>query len=548
VISQPLRLWHTVRWWHLMQFWGHLWFRLYRPCPDLRPPPSLREPRAGWRPYGRTVSMIGPTRFRFLNVEQELVSAADWNRPDWPKLWLYNLHYFDDLAAEGAATRAGWHHELIRRWIAENPPGQGNGWEPYPLSLRLVNWVKWALAGNALGAEAVQSLAVQTRWLRRRLEIHLLGNHIWANAKALVFAGAFFQGEDTSVWLADGLRLLDRELREQVLCDGGHFERSPMYSSIVLEDLLDLIALARVFPDVLASWRVDTWRTIAGKMLRWLEAMSHPDGQIGFFNDCAVGIALSPAQLREQAHRLGIESQLPPMSGIIRLEPSGYVRMQKGPAFLLVDTAPVGPDDQPGHTHADTLSFELSWRGRRVFTNSGTSTYVADRQRLWERSTAAHNTVTVDGENSSEVWGGFRVGRRARPFDVRCGESNEQLTLEASHDGYNWLSGRPVQRRQIVLGDGELRIRDEVVGSGAHDVVGYLHLHPDVQAARVAENAIRLSAPGVKMMLSSEDGALTVEQGYYCPEFGKRLPRAVIVWRRSGPLPIEFEVRIAEAA
>ena len=139
----------------------------------------------------------------FSDRHPTAVEAADWNRPDWPKLWLYNLHYFDDLVAEGAATRGGWHYELIRRWIAENPPGQGNGWEPYPVSLRLVNWVKWALAGNALGAEAVQSLAVQTRWLRRRLEIHLLGNHIWANAKALVFAGAFFQGEAPSVWLAD---------------------------------------------------------------------------------------------------------------------------------------------------------------------------------------------------------------------------------------------------------------------------------------------------------------------------------------------------------
>ena len=106
-----------------------------------------------------------------------------------------------------------------------------------------------------------------------------------------------------------------------------------MYSSIVLEDLLDLIALARAFPDALPSWRVDTWRTTAGKMLSWLEAMSHPDGQVGFFNDCVVGIALPPAQLSEQARRLGIESQVPPVSGIMRLEPSGYVRMQKGPGI-----------------------------------------------------------------------------------------------------------------------------------------------------------------------------------------------------------------------
>ena len=124
--------------------------------------------------------MTGPMKFRFLSVERTIGGAKDWNRADWPKLWLYNLHYFDDLAADEAAARAEWHRALVSRWMSENPPGQGNGWEPYPTSLRIVNWVKWSLAGNALSLEAVHSLALQARWLRKRLEFHLLGNHLWA--------------------------------------------------------------------------------------------------------------------------------------------------------------------------------------------------------------------------------------------------------------------------------------------------------------------------------------------------------------------------------
>ena len=123
-------------------------------------------------------------------------SAGDWNRADWPKLWLYNLHYFDDLVADGAEGRADWHRALISRWIAENLPAAGNGWEPYPISLRLVNWCKWLLAGNEPVEGMLDSMAVQARYLSKRLERHLLGNHLWANLKALIFVGTFFEGRD----------------------------------------------------------------------------------------------------------------------------------------------------------------------------------------------------------------------------------------------------------------------------------------------------------------------------------------------------------------
>ena len=85
------------------------------------------------------------------------------------------------------------------------------------------------------------------------------------------------------------------------------------------------------------------------------------------------------------------------------------------PPFLLVcDVAPIGPDHLPAHAHADTLSFELSFKGRRVFVNSGTSEYGLSAERQRQRGTAAHNTLVLDEENSSEVWAGFRVARRAR--------------------------------------------------------------------------------------------------------------------------------------
>ena len=423
-IDRYRRWLHTVRYLRPVQIYGRLWFRLYRPRPDLRPAPPLRQPTGAFMtPARRLPSMTGPLRFVFLNETHDLDGPDDWNNPAWEKLWLYNLHYFDDLNAQDAAAREDWHRALIQRWIVENPPGQGNGWEPYPLSLRIVNWIKWALAGHPLEAAWIHSLAVQVRFLRRRLEHHLLGNHLFANAKALVCAGLFFQGEEAEEWLHTGLRLLQRELPEQVLGDGGHFERSPMYHSIILEDLLDLLNLAGIYRDAFLRLKRSfrPGRQPCKACARWLKALCHPDGEISFFNDAALDIACSPLALEDYAERLGLGTLPEPEAGITHLPDSGYIRLQQNFTIALLDVGPVGPDYSPGHAHADTLSFELSLFGQRVLVNSGTSCYGLGPERLRQRGTAAHNTVVVDGENSSEVWGGFRVAGRARPTGIDVG-------------------------------------------------------------------------------------------------------------------------------
>ena len=229
--------------------------------------------------------MRSPTRFRFLNVEGELVKPGDWNSEAFAKLWLYNLHYFDDLNAEAAIERVDWHRVLIHRWIEENPPGTGNGWEPYPLSLRIINWIKWYFSGNELDAPASHSLTVQVRFLMCRLERHILGNHLFVNAKALVFAGCFFEGEEAKAWLLKGLSILDCQIPEQILRDGGQFERSTMYHALAYEDMLDLLNLSKAFPGQFDALEMGPreWGKIIEGMGRWLRVMCHPDGEIAFF-------------------------------------------------------------------------------------------------------------------------------------------------------------------------------------------------------------------------------------------------------------------------
>ncbi len=469
--------------------------------------------------------------FRFLNQDQTLSGVDAWNDARCDKLWLYNLHYFDDLCAVGASDRIVWHKQLIEKWIAENPPAIGNGWEPYPTSLRIVNWIKWSLGGNQLTNGALQSLAIQSRWLSKRVEHHLLANHLFVNAKALVFAGMFFQGLEADSWLNQGLRILAREIPEQVLADGGHFELSPMYHAIILEDILDLINACQNWPSVVALQQTSALRAAAQRMLTWLEIMSHPDGDVSFFNDAAFGIAPRLIDVSQYANRLGVHvQQFDSSKEIHHLQQSGYIRAQKGAAVLLADVGRIGPDYQPGHAHADTLSFEFSLGEQRIFVNSGTSTYKSGAQRSLERSTAAHNTIEINHANSSEVWGGFRVARRAQPFGIECVEAETALAITASHTGYQRLVGRPTHQRMWKLSRGSLTVTDQIKGecSGA---IARLYLHPSV---KVLKNNMLTLANGQQLRYSTNGAIVTIVDSVWHPEFGKNVSNTCLVLTLSG--------------
>ena len=398
---------------------------------------------------GRVKRSLPPLRSR----------AGAWVEPVWYqpvplqrqcRLQQYMLHYHERP-----------NDDLVRAWIVANPPGRGVGWEPYPLSRRVTNWIKWVLSGGNATPEIRRSLASQAEWLARRLEYHLLGNHLFANAKALVFAGCFFQAE---AWLRKGLDLLQREIPEQILSDGGHFERSPMYHSLILEDVLDLVNLSRVYPGLLPDWS-----PVAARMSGWLKQLLHPDGQISFFNDSTFGVAPEPHLLFEFAARLVIQADS------VQLSESGYIRIENDTTVVLFDAGPIGPDYQPGHAHADTLSFELSHRGQRLLVNSGISTYEAGPERQLQRGTSAHNTVRVGGSDQSEVWSAFRVARRARPFEVH---TDRRSWAEADHDGSHRLKTPVTHRRRIELHQDRLAITDTLDGRGPHEIELFFHTHP----------------------------------------------------------------------
>lgn len=526
-LEKLLRLFNTVRYLRGEQIAYRLYYRfgrrlvLRRACI-----PVVAQRRAGLPPW--TGMRFMPARdgsdssFRFLGMIGRLDSRDDWNDPSKSKLWLYNLHYLDDLDAVDAETRHQRQVELLERWMRDNPPMSGNGWEPYPLSVRIVNLVKWFARQAASRPNWDASLARQTQALAVQIEFHILGNHLFANGKALVFAGAFLAGSAAEDWLQTGLRILDRAVAEQFLADGGHVELSPMYHAALLWDLCELINLAQWSGHPELQARTDGWRQVLARGLGWLAAMTHPDGDLAFFNDAAIGIAPRFAQLAEYAATLGVEA-VPPAAPagdaiVVRdLTASGYVALdlpQDGK--LLVDVAQVGPDYQPGHAHADTLSLELSLFGQRVLVNSGTSCYGESAERHRQRGTASHSTLTVDSENSSEVWAGFRVARRARPQDLSIAGDAGAVSVSCAHDGYRRLPGKVTHRRTWHLTPFSLTVTDLLDGHFTEAVARFF-LHPDV---RPADCNLLVLAGGQTVRLQVEGGTARIVASTWHPQFG----------------------------
>ncbi len=477
-------------------------------------------------------------RFTFLNEVVTFKKEIDWQVPEKGRLWRYNLHYFQYLLVNGGLDLTSG-MSLVQDWIKHNPMGTQDAWDPYPVSLRLVNWAKF-LAINTLPEDSLRtithSMVEQTRWLTKHLEYHLLGNHLFKNGKALVFMGTCFTGVEAERWLQKGIDIIGEELDEQVLDDGGHFERSPMYHSMILEDCLDILNILTQ-----GELREKVLEKV-GRMGAFLEAMCHPDGQISLFNDAAFGIEAEPAKLFAYYTRLtGMEVRCSG-DGVIALADSGYfVFSPNTKNKMIIDCGPVGPKYQPGHAHCDTLSFELSVQGKRVIVDSGCYQYVDGDIRRYNRGNSGHNTVTIDKRNQSEVWAAHRCGRKAQPVGVEWGESEGRCFFYGGHDGYKRLPGNPLHFRKVIQDDEGWLLQDTIQGQGIHAVESRLHVHPDMNVEVNGAEAVIRFRDEVMLTVRAQSGTgIGLEKGWYCPEFGiKKVCEVLVLRNRKAKLPFE---------
>jgi uncharacterized heparinase superfamily protein len=497
-------------------------------------------------------------RLTLLNEQLPFRGGDDWHLLggcDSYRLWFHTLHYHEWLLDLGGA-----HADLLARhladWLAVCPPGAPGftqyAWNSYAIATRLGNWFRlyhglpasfWAARPELHGA-FLESMAVQAAYLDSHLEWDLRANHLLRDALGLAWAGRFFEGDAAARWLRRATRLAVDQAEEQVLPDGGHFERSPTYHIQVMEDLLSLALLV----EDPAAWEAlgQTWR----RMGYWLAWVRHPDGDVPLLNDGGLGTGCEAGRMLELGECLGVSIDAAPWRGGRHFPDTGLVAWHGWPWTVFFDVGPLGPDCQPGHGHADTLTIECSYRGRRLFVDPGTYAYDPDPRRRYDRSTAAHNTLAIDGQDSSEVWHIFRVGHRARPLGVTVDCAAGGVTAAACHDGYDHLPGRPRHARRLsVREEGELLVIDRVEGVGSHRIEGGFLLSPEWQAAG-AGRAWLLTSGGERVRLSvrGPDGLVLFEERRpYHPGYGREVETIRLGWRFEGTLPVEAAVLCEDA-
>ncbi len=479
----------------------------------------------------------------------------------------------------------------LRSWLDENPPGYGINWtNPMEVALRAVNWI-WAVrtleASRPLAADLRTRLAgalqVHARHIAATLEgtPYLRSNHYLSDILGLLAVGATLEG-DTAVgrFFVQAHRAFEREIQSQVHADGIGFEASLPYHGLALEIFL----LARV----ISTWKGRPFsaaydRRLAA-MLAASRALRHPDGRVPQIGDGDSGRVLPAGFEREPtfdhllwlgaaildgsrpddgwpheelAWTLGLEAWNQVQSLPLALEEKsqafplgGFFVMRSGSTHLVVRCGDVGQNGNGGHSHNDVLSFDL-WHDVPVVVDSGTYVYTSDpAARNTFRSTASHNTVSVDRAEINPIVARdlFKLDQFARPRVELFEDGSERVRLVASHDGFRRLEPPVVHRRAFSLdrADGGVEILDELLGQGEQRAESFLHLAVDTSVERIGDHEFVLSRGEHAMTLACwGTSEVDVTEGWASDRFGERERAAVLVAYVHGPLPLRFGWRFA---
>lgn len=467
--------------------------------------------------------------FTFIG-ETKTLATPDWSKRHGTPLWSFNFQYgrfIEDLAWAHVWTEGGQYLEAMARyvesWISQQKPIPADACAPYVVGRRLQHWSRaFVLTADRLAEHTrevwLHSIASQTDYLSRHLERHLSGNHVISNLVGAITGAALFGDQHFDRMLRDSFRQLCSELDAQVLADGVHYERSPLYHAIVLADATNAINIA----EVVGLQTSDQLISIIHRMRSALERFKRADGTFHLFNDAA-----NP----DRPSDFGPPSETE--KGTWALQDSGYFGHNAGAIDFIIDCGELGPRHQPAHAHCDLLSFELDLYGIPVVVDSGTSGYDMDPLRKYVRSTRAHNTVQIGEMEQHEMWATFRVARRGRVLSAAINGTRDSAVFKGAYSPY--FSRRVVHQRTVTISRGMVTVEDRVSNAGIRRLRSFLHLHPNVEV-RIAADSITLLFSGRCARIECwnldqpaiQQGELDPAQGWYAPRFGERIPAPVL--------------------
>lgn len=463
--------------------------------------------------------------FTFLYSKRKIDIAGAWNDRKLQHLWRYNLHYFDFIYPLAKAYKENKDDtiyikfkELVNAWIDHNIAFTGDGWHPYTLSLRITNWIcgyemfEGKIEGDIeFRDKYIRSIYLQYLYLQRNLEKDVLGNHYFENIKALIIGSVFFGDKHV---LNKFVSELVKQLDEQIMNDGMHFELSPMYHKIILEDLIKIAFW-------LKSSSIEIPKTVMLKLKKMIDCIYSLEKDMGttpLFNDSGNNIAKSTESLLYASEKyFGLKPDYRTC-----FDDSGYYIMHYKDKKIIIDCGEVCPSYLPAHGHCDALSYELSIDGMPFIVNSGTYEYEKGEWRDFFRSTRSHNTLMIDDVEQSHYWGSFRVAKRiynvkgniARTENTNYFRGSYINQKGSSHERYIFFSCPDI-----------LVVLDKVSCKGTKTVKSYVHFHPEFDLKNNGTWEVwkqKQRYAQVHTINSLSEGSLFGERnnGWYAPEFG----------------------------
>lgn len=529
-----VRMYHTVR--HVRP--RQLYFRLFltarrkwrvrnatsykkalmeAPLPDLTLSDSLPAPLFPPREhFARTEGDL--FTLTFLNESRQFTLPFNWHPKELEygtRLWLLNLHYMEFLEAVSDEDFVRITSDWIEQVTPYRPTYWLDDWNSFSLSIRCVVWMQQFVRrqhsfSDTFKDQLLGSLTRQVRFLAENLELDIGGNHLLKNIKALLWAGVFWQHDEAREWKKLGHRLLDKELKEQLLDDGMHYELSPAYNG-------------QVFADLLECYQVLEEGYLKQKLKKQLHLMAqavidtaHPDGMTSLLNDGGLRMAYLPEQclhVWEQLTGEQVQAQ-----EVFALEQAGYYGLRLNDNYIIADCAAIAPDFLTAHGHGDVFSFEWSIGDKRILVDAGVYEYNPGYRRDYSRSTKSHNTVTLDGLDQCEFWGAFRMAKRARIVSSSFKKTKNGFVLEGTHDGYKRLKGEPLHKRKITAQSGNIRVEDEIIGGDKQHAEARLLLHPLCKVELKSQGAV-IRRDDIVITLHT-DNKITIKDAVWYPDFG----------------------------
>ena len=397
-----------------------------------------------------------------LNQKVLFKHNIDWNYNKNGDLWNYNLNYLDFLNTRSLDDKLAMHY--LESFL-NNYSAIKSGKDPYPTSIRIQNLIKYFSKKNTLPPQQVLKEDVNN--LYNNLEYHLDANHLLENAFALYYAAHIYPREKRLI--KKGVSLLKKELKEQLLKDGAHYERSYMYHNILLNKVLESISISQNNP---YEWNKEILKILietAEKMLGWSKLISFNGRVFPRFGDSIESQCPPYLSLEDFAKQLQINN-----SNQVNLKESRYRLFNTGKIQTIINLGIPSPKHQPAHSHADSFSFELYHDLQPIIVNPGISTYEFSTTRLSERGTRNHNTININGKNSSDIWSSFRVGKRAK-ITI---EEDSPTYIKAKQNGYD--DRNITIYRSWEMSKNSIVIKDWIKGNKNQIAEFNIHFHPKV--------------------------------------------------------------------